>query len=362
MSVPQRLPEIDALRGIAAFAVVLFHFNSQLHVELTRQLPPAFGDAFSLGYLGVTMFFVLSGFVISLSISPHNVNAAYMRRFALRRSLRLDPPYLTSIAVVLAMTSVKNFLYPEHHSEFPTYYQLGAHVLYLQNVLGFGDILPVYWTLCFEIQFYLLLLFVIFLMQNTTRDRTTAAALKNSATCIVFVGTALLSASIYAGIIPNPQHGLALSHWCFFCLGVVSYWTRTEHIKRQYLWLLSFGLALVTAKLGHKWPTVVAALTTSTFLSMNSIPLAITRLLSASLFQYLGKISYSLYLFHGIFGWTLVSLLKQHRLHPETPPGITWTITALVCGIGFSIAVSHLAYLLIEKPSTKFSRAISLDH
>src|SRR5690242_16591348 len=94
---PQRIPLIDGLRGIAAMAVVFYHFQDRL------KLGGWLGALFDRGNAGVGLFFVLSGFVIAMSIGSEPVGPSFIGRFALRRSLRLDPPYWASIAVILAI-------------------------------------------------------------------------------------------------------------------------------------------------------------------------------------------------------------------------------------------------------------------
>lgn len=100
----QRFEFIDGLRGLAALSVVLFH----LHVAIDHLIPSAFpsylSQIFSFGYLGIQIFFVISGFVIAYSLRDIHINFAYFSIFykeiATVRSALLDR-FRTDFAVGL---------------------------------------------------------------------------------------------------------------------------------------------------------------------------------------------------------------------------------------------------------------------
>ena len=88
----QRFLFVDGLRGFAALAVVLFHLLIAVNQTAGDWIWPVFEKLFSYGHLGVDMFFVISGFVIRLSVRNAEHTLGYLFRFAVRRSIRLDPP------------------------------------------------------------------------------------------------------------------------------------------------------------------------------------------------------------------------------------------------------------------------------
>ncbi len=99
-----RFTLVHALRGLAALWVVLFHVAAAGHISgLRSQLPPLTDHIFTAGHLGVAIFFALSGFVITHSVAGASITASYLGRFALRRSIRLDPPYWASILFVVGV-------------------------------------------------------------------------------------------------------------------------------------------------------------------------------------------------------------------------------------------------------------------
>src|SRR5262245_59986169 len=148
---------IDGLRGIAAISVVMFH----LDLAITRSSPgwtPALIHALLReGFLGVDIFFVISGFVIAYSVRNGDYTPGYLLRFWFRRSIRLDPPYWFAIAAEIILIIAGLRFLPELHTPIPTAQNVVAHVFYAQNFYGYDNILTIFWTLCYEVQFYLFL-------------------------------------------------------------------------------------------------------------------------------------------------------------------------------------------------------------
>jgi peptidoglycan/LPS O-acetylase OafA/YrhL len=99
---------VQALRGIAALWVVLFHLEKQGAIGgLTAHVPAQLSyAAFGYGSAGVAVFFVLSGFVIAHSLNGKEMTPAELGRFALRRSVRLDPAYWASIMLTVSVAAM----------------------------------------------------------------------------------------------------------------------------------------------------------------------------------------------------------------------------------------------------------------
>jgi peptidoglycan/LPS O-acetylase OafA/YrhL len=139
----RRVPELDALRGIAALAVVVQHLMMSRNLRF-------------LGWSAVDMFFVLSGFLITTIILENGGQPRFLRTFYIRRSLRIWPIYyLALIGLVVA----SQFLHPPGRLDALPYY-----ATYTQNLpLYWGGELPLFevdfghtWTLALEEQFYLI--------------------------------------------------------------------------------------------------------------------------------------------------------------------------------------------------------------
>jgi peptidoglycan/LPS O-acetylase OafA/YrhL len=133
-----RIVALDVLRFSAAFAVVLFHYIARPEATAFR----GFSDIAQFGYLGVPLFFMISGYVISLSAA--NRNAV---QFAVARFVRLYP----ALWVGVLITSFVIIIFSEHQV---TVGQILANFTLLNEYVGFDDIDGVYWTLKVELKFY----------------------------------------------------------------------------------------------------------------------------------------------------------------------------------------------------------------
>lgn len=349
-----RLRTIDGLRGIAAFSVALFHFNEAI-VRSAPNWLPQWGQAIAAnGFMGVEIFFVISGFVIAYSVRDGDYSFRYLGLFALRRSIRLDPPYWCTIALECFLLFLSAKLIPSLVRPLPGVAQTLSHLIYAQQILGYEDIVPVFWTLCYEIQFYLLLITLLVIWQKA-RGVVPARALRIGST---FVLVALFAISLvlrYSGR-HLPVHGIALERWFQFFLGALTYWVVSRKLGPSYLvgaWISIVG-ALIVSRAGvtQLLPVVV---------SVGIFLLGRRDLLDAVLtnrpLQFLGRISYSLYLIHGPIGWRWIALLER-VLGPRF--GLVWAWAAFASACAITIGASALMWRLIESPTMRLSKRIRL--
>jgi hypothetical protein len=95
---------IDALRGIAAFSVACYHITRWSYGSLQEPasdfIPSILQVWFDHGWVGVQVFFVISGFVIAYSVRNARITPGYLANYVLRRSIRLDPPSLGRLIVL----------------------------------------------------------------------------------------------------------------------------------------------------------------------------------------------------------------------------------------------------------------------
>jgi len=159
MSAPRsRVDVLLPLRGIASFAVAWFHFTHGTPWFLADGWLKTSGE---YGWLGVEMFFVISGFVIPWSLYQGGYQRReHWRHFIAKRVIRLDPPYLTSIALVLCATwlaSQSSSFRGLPVSQQVSWGQLLAHLGYANAILDYEWLNLVYWTLAIEAMYYVLI-------------------------------------------------------------------------------------------------------------------------------------------------------------------------------------------------------------
>jgi peptidoglycan/LPS O-acetylase OafA/YrhL len=155
----ERYPALDGLRGIAVILVIALHTFKRAAEFTAHPVLHFIADLTSVGWVGVDIFFVLSGFLITSILLRTKTGAGYFKNFYVRRILRIFPLYYIGLAVLLALMPVLDPDYaPWIKSDLP--YLL----LYQQNwlsIYGFAGhgltvFLSVTWSLAIEEQFYLL--------------------------------------------------------------------------------------------------------------------------------------------------------------------------------------------------------------
>jgi peptidoglycan/LPS O-acetylase OafA/YrhL len=345
---------VDALRGIAVLWVVLFHAPLDERLDILTSILPDWvvTVVFNWGTFGVPIFFVLSGFVIAHSLREARINLAYFGRFSLRRLARLTPPYYVSIVVTLAFALLSSYIKSEAFApgkEPLSFGRLLAHLFYLQDIFQLGHICDVYWTLCIEIQFYLVFCALLGLAQwlNYSRNLHFSRA-------VVFVPAALVAALFPIGVFEDTgRPTMFLPLWYAFLLGVFAYWSWRDKLKPIYFYFYSAIL-------------VTAGVVNSTTFSIVSVIVAILLLqagrancmevwLKWRSLQFIGKISYSLYLLHTpIYGAVFflgIKLLKPNALSEAF---------CLLLGIFVCVGFAALMWQLVEKPSIHLSQKVKL--
>jgi peptidoglycan/LPS O-acetylase OafA/YrhL len=339
-----RFTFVDALRGIAALSVVLFHLNAADHVPGLQALMPTWVEALlGHGNLGVAIFFVLSGFVIAHSLYKERVTLPLAGRFMLRRSIRLDPPYWVAIAVALGSAVLSAIVLPDKTRPEVSWQQIAAHLFYVQDILRYHEINDVFWTLSLEVQFYLIYVLLLAVARNNLRLTLTLllAAMGTSAIWPMGIAT--------TGLWP----GSFLPLWYGFLLGAGAYWA-----WRHPPFLPAFGLFALLILVFSSWrgdAFSVTCASTACLLLASAVTGQISLALNWRWLQFLGLVSYSLYLIHNpITGATfrVGYMLTGRSIWSEA----FWFVATLVA----CIAAAAIMWWLIERPSLRLARMVKL--
>ncbi|HEX8108615.1 MAG TPA: acyltransferase [Kofleriaceae bacterium] len=336
---------VDALRGVAAIGVVLYHVYSKNLLPMSGyRLPEPLHAIGNNGNLGVYIFFVISGFVITQSIRSSHITPRFVGWFALRRSLRLDPPYWATIAAMIALSYISGRVQRDHAPlPLPTWDAVVAHLFYLQGFLGYPQIVGVFWTLCYELQFYLALVVLTGVWQWLRPALRTP--------WVVF-GPLWVASLWCITRSPDPtDEALAVYGWPYFFLGVAVNWVHNGDEPPHVLAIVAAGTAALLPFAPLK---AGIALVTAGAIYAVSASDKLTSLTLGRPLQYLGRISYSLYLVHMLIGTPLVRFGLRHL----GPVHFT-TAVALTClGVAASVAAAHVMYVVIERPAVRWSRRL----
>jgi peptidoglycan/LPS O-acetylase OafA/YrhL len=319
-----RLAIIDLLRGLAASLVCWFHFTNGNGAFPSSRWLKASG---AWGWLGVEVFFVISGFILPYSMARRGYRLRDAGRFVVKRVVRLDPPYLAAVVLMIAAWYA-SALMPGYRGTAPAigWGQALAHVGYLNGVLGLPWLNPVFWSLAIEFQFYLLIAAVFPLVAHPSSRVRLAAT--------VSFGAAALAGRDTTFVV----------HYCaLFACGVACFQFEEGRV----------GWPGFLALLG-----LMGAVTARTLGAPIAVVTIVTALVIASRFHafgwggWLGSISYSLYLVHVPVGGRIVNLGERvaHTMAAE--------IVVLAAACLASIAAALVLYRFVERPAQRWSSAI----
>lgn len=317
---------LDFLRGIAALGVVFHHFFGILDPGLLR-------SASFYGQLGVQVFFVISGFIIPYSLYRSGYRLGNFGKFVLKRIIRLDPPYIVTIIVIIAL-GILSWYFPFQkdlvfEASLP---QVLLHFAYANVFFGYPWLSDVFWTLAIEFQYYVLM----GLMFPLIFSRRLAVRL------LSFAGLGSLA------FIITPPAFIFFYIFLFF-MGILTCQFKVGLIgKHQYslLLILSIALALITTG----FPATIAA--------FGAVVAILFLRMKYAVFSFLGSISYSLYLIHSPIGKRALNVLLR-----LTGGGSMWTKLLLIAAAtGVSIFAAYLLYRFVEKPAQEWSSALRYRH
>jgi peptidoglycan/LPS O-acetylase OafA/YrhL len=313
---------VGALRGFAALAVCWFHFT--------------FGQNWWLkwsgqyGWLGVHIFFVISGFIIPYSLYQYRYSIRDYFRFVGKRLARLHPPYLVSIFVVVAFYLATIAIFP--HANIPrldlSARQFVYHFLYLNDFVGKDWLNVAYWTLSIELQWYLLL-------------GLTFPLLASRHWLVQMVGAMLM----LIGYRLVPSEHVIFHSVPIFLIGVFVFQYRLG-LSSAWRMLLSIGAMFALMKTPIGLPVAIVASGTGLLIAFGT--------LENRWCARLGDISYSLYLLHIPVGLNVMAIISR------LPYSGSYLLVVDLATLAVCIYASWLFYCWIESPSQKWSSAIRM--
>ncbi|MGF7081315.1 acyltransferase family protein [Mucilaginibacter sp. UYCu711] len=349
------VPDLDGLRAIAILSVMFYHF-----------------EVFSAGWIGVQLFFVLSGYLITKGLASEKKQVkqfgSYIKIFYLKRVLRIFPVYFLYVACFLAFCYITHNAATANGAAIPliTYtvniYGLAPHTV---NMAGFGYV----WSLSAEEQFYLIWPFIVFFSSE--------AVLRRILYAIMFIAPlwrlAMLWFAVNHGVQPDTAGTMVyittLSQFDAFAVGaLIVYITDVKNISTPRLRKMVFAGIAIFLLIGQ----VNVFLTNRTLLKdMTTLGYRVTMLnnyqyvwgysvinlfagfiifiivkyqnvipiLSNKVLVYIGRISYGMYIFHVPVLLALDGL--KHR-------GLALNMIRLALFFSITILLAHLSYYYFE--------------
>jgi peptidoglycan/LPS O-acetylase OafA/YrhL len=336
-----RLPQLDGLRGVAILLVILHNQSPKypsLHLE----------HLFANGWMGVDLFFVLSGFLITGILVDTKLAEGYFTNFYARRCLRIWPLYY---ALLCFMFVVVPFVHPsEAQTVFDKSSPWWAYPLFLQNFLvptstNATGSLAVTWSLAIEEQFYLVWPWVVRYCSSAQVRRFAIAVL--CASPVLRLSLSFGHVDLYTNVFCRLD-GLMAGALLALLVRSDSF-VPARFVRRAWsVFLVAVPLAFVTEALHARW--IVFSLTALAsaalvYLSLYSEQAGLQRALTNRFMVYTGTISYGLYLLHKI-PFNMAQALRLDRY-----PLLAAPMLLVVC-YGMAVVSWHL----FEQPFLRLKR------
>lgn len=312
----RRFEFLDYIRGIAALAVVIFHRGI-----LSSFSGPMFLIA-KYGEVGVQIFFVISGYVIYQSVEKYfGTGIKGISSFLYKRFRRIYPALWASLGFtfVVAIAIQKEVFY------FGDYL---TSISLTYSIFGYKAPQVVYWSLVFEQQFYIVMAILILPVFNKYRNG-------------LILASSLIAILVPLQIVSNWYVNTLLpAHWLEFELGILAFLIINQRISRKVT-LPIFALLVAVGLMGNYRTQTAVAFACAVFgLAKIDPVIASKRYLLP--FQFLGKISYSLYLIH------LPTLIVFDQIFKSF--FAKGSLVFYFLGIFMVLGVATVFYYFFEKP------------
>ncbi len=320
------LANLDFLRVIAAYFVMLFHFNWEGDDPLSR--------LFAYGYMGVSVFFCISGFITPLAMRWSGYCLRDWRSFLVSRFFRLYPAFAVIALFEIFLYANGSLMGYGYKFDQITFYQFMTNFTWTAELCEQKWFLPVFWTLAIEAQFTLLILFVYPLLNHRYE------AIR------VLPLVLLIALNYYVGRVNTIfGEGDTIFHYmAVFGMGMSVY---LYFIKRIRVVTLVFLLAFAYFSY---------AKSISSYQALTSLCTACLMLIRPQLdfkiVPYLGKFAYSFFLVHITFGG---AASFHMRFFPDE-----WYfqfLRVLIAGV-VSFFAAWVFYYKVELPSHEYARKL----
>ncbi len=350
-----RLTALDGLRGVAILLVMGFHYFYHLESFYYKSTLYPYGETFSnvvifkYGYMGVELFFIISGFVIAMTLE----SSKSLLDFVIRRFVRIWPALIVSAVITFFLLNWSDSPFALTRRQFwPNF----LPSLTLTPTSLWSGLFPkvdfvtgVYWSLVVEIRFYMIavILFWLFARQNLARNLVIF-------TVLIYVVRALLRRWVpgYNGV----YDALFIPDYMpWFAAGAVFYELYKERLaKGAALAMLAIAYALI-ARISLNYAPIGRAPPVSSGFALMFLILfwfLATKPASMRIFEirplvWIGECSYSIYLYHYAVGMIIISQIsKTIGLAPQL---------LLVAAISLLVfAVGRVSYVTVENPARRW--------
>jgi peptidoglycan/LPS O-acetylase OafA/YrhL len=352
----RHIPALDGVRGFAAASVFLLHYGGGAQSSF---LPLRFvGEVLHLGWAGVSLFFVLSGFLITGILWDGFQREHWWRNFYIRRSLRIFPLYYLALIIALLIALTVDFgsnnlssffIYAFYLQNIPA---LTVHLRQFQHVW-----LDHFWSLAVEEQFYLIWPFLLFALRAKGRRHALGLCASGWTLSLLFrvIVIAFHRETTWATTFLAGRAG-ELCAGAFLAILVRGNPAQLQRTLRKVPLVLGAAAVAIGAILwkgslpSDPW---MATLGISAFSILFAgivagclYPSPIQSFFSNPFLRWLGKISYGIYVYHLLFR-AQFQWITRH-IAPHASRDASLAVTAAVAMVG-TISIASLSFYTYEK-------------
>jgi peptidoglycan/LPS O-acetylase OafA/YrhL len=355
----RRLVFIDACRGISAATIAAHHLclygplpeAVESLADQSGWLLSACGTAVKFlrehALYAVQIFLVLGGFLQFSALSAGNLSAAQVGRQLTQRFVRLAFPVWAVLAVGLIVHLSSMTLQPVSPliDPFPVA-QLIAQTFFLQDILGYGSLLPGHWYPSIDLQFGLLFVGLM-VFAHVCQRAWRISDLARDRLFLAICG-AMAVASLFVWNRDSDHDPWVIYYLGSYFLGIVTAAVVQRKVPLQ-IWAI-FVLMIACALVLDFRIRLVVAFGMSSLLLVGGLTQNLNRWLDLRWLTWLGRISYSFFLTHYIVHWVVLSL--GHACTGSEPQAaIGWMLLAYA----FSLPIAWLFYRFVEQPSMRLA-------
>lgn len=345
------MPKLDGLRAIAVLMVVIHHYSDELHFPIS----------FKYGANGVQIFFTISGFLITyILLSQKNNNSGASKpkmvlSFMFKRALRLFPIYYIFLTILVVFSKIGGLWLGQENMEWYYY-------LYIQNILFYkfnfqSTLLNHTWSLAVEEQFYLLWPFLIFYIPKKIEFYLlllifSVGLVSKYYFINYYVGTGTIKGVTFTHF-DTLGIGALLAHFVYYKNKIALNFLE-KYASMLFLLTLALSIIFTIFQINTFLLGLFLAFMSFFLVYMSSSPRSyfIDSILNLRAFNYLGKISYGIYLYHKPVPFFFNYLSQKTHFFIESK------ILLFIIYISITLLISVLSWNTIEKFFLKFKSKI----
>ncbi|MGH7623232.1 MAG: acyltransferase family protein, partial [Gemmatimonadaceae bacterium] len=364
------LPALDGVRTIAIAMVIVYHSvnglpgmtrGQNLFLRLTGQ-----------GWMGVDLFFVLSGFLITGILFDVRSERHALRNFYARRVLRIAPVYVVFLLFSLWMASAIGTSSAEETAQLQHtqlwYWTYSVNILvalhdWSATTFPMGHL----WSLAVEEQFYLLWPIAVLVLSPVTLRRTALGCIVAAEVCRLLFILGGAGGQVNYVLLPARMDLLAAGAFLALAYRESELWSRVLR-ARKYAVLFALVLVLATVLSRQKvdflasfeqlvlFPAIVAL--AGVVVSSAAVGIA---WLSGGAMRFVGKISYGMYVWHLVAMRLILTVVQV----PSTTSPASWWIfyTVMMAGTFFgAIVLALISWYVIEQPFLRLKRFVPYEY